>query len=141
MDLERLQSSFAQVFGELLPALISALVVLFAGYLLAKVVERLMLRLLRRLRLNAMLERGGVMDAVERSGNTVDAQPIRALVRSMIHANSVAIASAIGMDAASTTNVFSRTIPMPGSCHTSANALRSSRPSVIKTEINVDTSG
>jgi L-lactate permease len=40
VDLERLQSSFAQVFGELLPALISALVVLFAGYLLAKVVER-----------------------------------------------------------------------------------------------------
>ena len=32
---ERLQTSFAQVFGELVPALIGALVILFAGYLLA----------------------------------------------------------------------------------------------------------
>jgi hypothetical protein len=76
VDLERLRTSFAQVFGELLPALIGALVVLFAGYLLAKVVERLTLRMLRRVRLNTMLERGGVMDAVERSGTHFDASRV-----------------------------------------------------------------
>jgi hypothetical protein len=31
----RLQGSFAQVFGQTLPALLGALVILFAGYLLA----------------------------------------------------------------------------------------------------------
>ena len=38
---DRLQTSFAQVFGQTLPALIGALVILFAGYLLAKVLEKL----------------------------------------------------------------------------------------------------
>ena len=49
--LERLQSSFAQ-FAEFVPALFGALIILFAGYLLAKLIER-----------------GGVMQAVERSGS------------------------------------------------------------------------
>src|SRR5215216_239251 len=65
---ERLQSSFSQVFGELLPALGGAVVILFAGYLLAKVLEKLTERFLRRIRFNRLLERGGVMAAVERSG-------------------------------------------------------------------------
>ena len=47
---DRLQSSFAQVFGELLPALGGAVVILFAGYLLAKVLEKLTERFLRRIR-------------------------------------------------------------------------------------------
>ena len=100
MDLERLQSSFAQVFGELLPALISALVVLFAGYLLAKVVERLMLRLMRRVRLNAMLERGGVMDAVERSGNSIDASRVVAALGFWLIMFAVILvaSSALGLD-------------------------------------------
>ena len=75
---ERLQGSFQQVFGELVPALLGALVILFAGYLLAKVVERLTLRLMRRIRLNSLLERGGVMDAVERSGSNFDAARVLA---------------------------------------------------------------
>jgi hypothetical protein len=66
--LERLQSSFAQ-FAEFVPALFGALIILFAGYLLAKLVERGTERLLRRMRLNYLLERGGVMQAVERSGS------------------------------------------------------------------------
>jgi hypothetical protein len=74
---ERLQSSFSQVFGELVPALLGALVILFAGYLLAKVLEKLTERFLRRIRLNRMLERGGVMQAVERSGSHLN--PIRVL--------------------------------------------------------------
>src|SRR6476620_10347466 len=74
---ERLQVSFAQVFGQTLPALIGALVILFAGYLLAKVLEKLVERGLRRIRLNHMLERGGVIQAVERSGTHVN--PTRVL--------------------------------------------------------------
>lgn len=74
---DRLQVSFAQVFGQTLPALIGALVILFAGYLLAKVLEKLVERGLRRIRLNAMLERGGVIQAVERSGTHVN--PTRVL--------------------------------------------------------------
>jgi hypothetical protein len=70
---DRLQTSFLTVFGELVPAMLGALVILFAGYLLAKLVERLINRLLRRVRLNALLEKGGVMDAVERSGSRLDA--------------------------------------------------------------------
>src|SRR5262252_1229307 len=73
----RLQSSFQQVFGQTLPALIGALVILFAGYLLAKVLQRLAERGLRRIRLNQLLERGGVTKAVERSGTHIN--PTRVL--------------------------------------------------------------
>src|SRR3954451_19802100 len=69
---DRLQTSFAQVFGQTLPALLGALVILFAGYLLAKVLEKLTDRLLRRIRLNYLLERGGITQAVERSGTHVN---------------------------------------------------------------------
>jgi hypothetical protein len=65
---DRLQSSFSEVFGELIPALLGALIIVFAGYLLAKVLEKLVDRGLRRIGLNNMLARGGVMEAVERSG-------------------------------------------------------------------------
>ena len=65
---DRLQRSFSEVFGEIIPALLGALIIVFAGYLLAKVLERLVDRGLRRIGLNNMLARGGVMEAVERSG-------------------------------------------------------------------------
>ncbi len=65
---ERLQRSFSEVFGELIPALLGALIIVFAGYLLAKVLERIVDRALRKIGLNSMLARGGVMEAVERSG-------------------------------------------------------------------------
>src|SRR3954452_12264354 len=74
---DRLQTSFSQVFGQTLPALLGALVILFAGYLLAKVLEKLTERGLRRIRLNQMLERVGVTQAVERSGTHVN--PTRVL--------------------------------------------------------------
>jgi uncharacterized oligopeptide transporter (OPT) family protein len=57
--------------------LIGALVILFAGYLLAKVLEKLVERGLRRIRLNHLLERGGVIQAVERSGTHLN--PTRVL--------------------------------------------------------------
>lgn len=69
---DRLQRSMSQVFGQTLPALLGALIILFAGYLLAKVLERLVERGLRRIRLNQLLERGGVTQAVERSGTHVN---------------------------------------------------------------------
>lgn len=65
---QRLQESFAQL-GEIVPALSGALIILFAGYLLAKLLEKGIERILRRLRLNNLLERGGVMEAVERTGS------------------------------------------------------------------------
>jgi hypothetical protein len=65
---DRMRTSFAE-FAEVVPALIGALVILFAGYLLARLVEKGVDRLLRRIRLNQALERGGVMQAVERSGS------------------------------------------------------------------------
>src|ERR1043165_2647777 len=74
---DRLQLSVAQVFGQTLPALIGALVILFAGYLLAKVLEKLVERGLRRIRLNHLLARGGVIQAVERSGTHIN--PTRVL--------------------------------------------------------------
>ncbi|HEX6022358.1 MAG TPA: hypothetical protein VFZ00_10210, partial [Solirubrobacter sp.] len=74
---DRIQTSFTQVFGDLLPALLGALVILFAGYLLAKIVERLVDRFLRRIHFNRLLERGGVLQAVERSGAHFN--PIRVL--------------------------------------------------------------
>lgn len=64
---ERLRESFLQVF-QYVPLLLGALVILFAGYLLAKLLERVTDRLLTRVGLNRWLERGGVMDAVERTG-------------------------------------------------------------------------
>ncbi|HJQ21721.1 MAG TPA: hypothetical protein VJ867_15335 [Gemmatimonadaceae bacterium] len=69
---DRLQSSFSEVFGELIPALLGALIIVFAGYLLAKVLERVVERFLKRAGINRLLERGGVMQAVERSGAHID---------------------------------------------------------------------
>lgn len=104
---ERLQTSFAQVFGDLLPAMLLSLLLLFAGYLLAKVVEKLVLRAMRRIGLNRMLERGGVMDAVERTGTQLDAGRVLAgLVFWLImFAVILFAATALGLDELA--NVFS----------------------------------
>jgi hypothetical protein len=69
---ERLQASFTEVFGGLIPALFGALIIVFAGYLVAKLLERAVDGVLRRIGLNSMLARGGVMEAVERSGAHVN---------------------------------------------------------------------
>jgi hypothetical protein len=73
---DRLRGSVLRVV-EYIPALFGALIILFAGYLLARVVERAVDRLLRRIRFDALLERGGVMEVVERSGSHVN--PIRVI--------------------------------------------------------------
>jgi hypothetical protein len=107
---DRLQASFSQVFGDYVPAMLGALVILFAGYLLAKVLEKLTERFLRRIRLNRMLERGGVMQAVERSGAHLN--PIRVLANLVFWLVMFAVilvaANALGLD--SLASVFSELV-------------------------------
>ena len=61
---ERLQQSLTLLW-EYLPALLGAGVVLLLGYILAKLAQKGIARLLRRLQLNEWLRRGGVMSAVD----------------------------------------------------------------------------
>jgi hypothetical protein len=65
---DRLQVSLTQI-GDYVPRFVAALLLIFAGYLVARVLERWTERLLRKIRFNRILEAGGVMDAVERSGS------------------------------------------------------------------------
>lgn len=67
----RLEQSVT-VIAEFVPALFGALVILFAGYLLAKVVEKGSYRLLLRVGFNQLMTRGGVMEAVARSGMPIN---------------------------------------------------------------------
>ncbi len=71
---ERLRLSFEQIAG-FVPALLGALVILFAGYLVARLIEKGIEWFLRLIRFNVFLERGGVMEAVERSGQHLN--PVR----------------------------------------------------------------
>jgi hypothetical protein len=64
---DRLQASIAQLW-DLIPGFFGAAVVLIAGYLLAKAVQKGALRVLRRVHLNEVLRKGGVMHAADRSG-------------------------------------------------------------------------
>jgi hypothetical protein len=102
---QRLEQSFS-LLGEFVPALFGALVILFAGYLVAKVVEKGTARLLRRLRFNQLLERGGVLQAVERSGSHLNPAKVIAnlLFWVVMFAVLLIAASAIGLD--SLANVF-----------------------------------
>ena len=97
--LERLQESFLQL-ADIIPALLGALVILFAGYLLAKLVEKGIERLLLRIRLNALLERGGVMDAVERSGTHFNPTQVvgKTFFWIMMFAVIIVAANALGME-------------------------------------------
>ena len=107
---DRLQSSFAQLFGDILPALLGALVMLFAGYLLAKVLEKLVERFLRRIRLNRMLERGGVMQAVERSGSHLNPTRVLANLVFWLVMFAVILIAATTLGFESLANVFSELV-------------------------------
>ncbi|HEX7939919.1 MAG TPA: hypothetical protein VF483_13105 [Gemmatimonadaceae bacterium] len=74
---ERLQNSFGDVFGDLLPKMLLALGAIAVGFVVAKLIERLVDGLLRKIGLNKMLDRGGVLQAMERSGARVN--PTRVL--------------------------------------------------------------
>jgi len=97
--LERLQESFAQL-ADIVPALLGALVILFAGYLLAKVAEKGIERFLLRVRLNTVLERGGVREVVERSGTHFN--PTRVVGKTffwiVMFAVIIVAATALGME-------------------------------------------
>jgi hypothetical protein len=97
--LDRLRESFSQL-ADIVPALLGALVILFAGYLLAKLVEKGTERLLHRLKLNTMLERGGVMEAVERAGSHFN--PTRVVGKTsfwiVMFAVLIVAANALGME-------------------------------------------
>jgi hypothetical protein len=106
---ERLRYSFEQIY-RYIPALLGALVILFAGYLIARLLERGTERLLRRIHFNRFLERGGVMQAVERSGTHLN--PTR-VISSIIFWTAMfvvllIVATALGLE--SLANVFSELV-------------------------------
>jgi mechanosensitive ion channel-like protein len=72
--LDALTTSFEEL-RNFVPALFFSLVILFAGYLLAKLLQKGTDRILRRMRFHQFLERGGVMHVVERTGSSVN--PVR----------------------------------------------------------------
>lgn len=106
---DRLRVSFLQIV-DFIPALLGAVIILLAGYLLAKVVEKLVFRALRRIKLNQMLERGGVMEAVERSGSHLDpTRVVSALVFWFIMFAVILLAgNALGLE--SLANVFTELV-------------------------------
>ncbi|MEQ1690993.1 MAG: hypothetical protein ABMA00_06900 [Gemmatimonas sp.] len=106
---ERLEHSFAML-GEFVPALLGALFILVGGYLLAKGIEKGAQRILRRVKLNELLERGGVMQAVERSGSHLNPAKVIAnlLFWFVMFAVLLVAANAIGLD--SLANVFSELV-------------------------------
>lgn len=74
--LERLRDSLTRMW-EYVPALFGATVVLVAGYVLARLAQRAVLRLLRRVHLNEALQRGGVSAPLDPYG--VPLTPTRVL--------------------------------------------------------------
>ncbi len=74
--LERLQAGFNQL-AAILPAFFGALLILVAGYFIARVIERVTDRVLKRLNFNKMADAGGISEAVGRTGTRLD--PIHAV--------------------------------------------------------------
>jgi hypothetical protein len=106
---ERLQGSFEQLYGYV-PALFGALVILFAGYLLARLLEKGTDRLMRKLHLNQILERGGVMQAVERSGTRVNPTRVAGSLVFWFVMFAVMLIAANALGLQSLANVFSELV-------------------------------
>ncbi len=106
---DRLQDSFDQIY-RYVPALLGALVILFAGYLLARLLEKATDRLMRRIRLNDMLERGGVMQAVLRSGSHVNPTRVAATLVFWFVMFTVMLIAANALGLQSLANVFSELV-------------------------------
>ena len=106
---DRLRDTFAQL-ADVVPAMLGALIILFAGYLLAKLIEQGTERLLHRIRLNQALERGGVMEAVERGASHFN--PVKVIGKTlfwiMMFAVIMVAATALGME--SLTAVFTELV-------------------------------
>ncbi len=106
---ERLQGSLTQLW-DFVPGLFGAAVVLIAGYLLAKAVQKGALRLLRRVHLNEVLRKGGVMQAVDRPGTHFNPTRVVASVLFWLVMFTVMLvaANALGLD--SLAQVFSELV-------------------------------
>lgn len=107
--MERLQLSLAEL-GEFIPALFGALVILFAGYLLAKLVQKGSDRFLRRMKLNDVLARGGLVQAMERTGHHLNPSRVIAnlLFWFVMFAVMLVAANALGLE--SLASVFSELV-------------------------------
>ncbi|MEP6832282.1 MAG: hypothetical protein ABJB74_02765 [Gemmatimonas sp.] len=103
---ERIAGSF-KLLGEFIPALFASLLLLFVGYIVAKYAEKGVYKLLRKVQLNSLLERGGVMHAVDRSGSHLNPAKVVAkfVFWIVMFAALLIAANAIGLD--SLANVFS----------------------------------
>jgi hypothetical protein len=66
--LERLQASFAQL-AEIVPSLLGAIGIIFVGYLVARLASRLFTALLKVVKFNELMLRGGVTRALDRGGH------------------------------------------------------------------------
>jgi hypothetical protein len=106
---DRLQDSFVQL-GNFIPALLGALVILFAGYLLAKIIEKGIDRFLRKVRFNQALERGGVMQAVERSGSHLNPTRVVAGLFFWLVMFAVLVVATQALGLESLANVFSELV-------------------------------
>jgi Conserved TM helix len=106
---DRLQESFAQLY-RYVPALFGAMVILFAGYLLARLFEKGAERVLRRIKFNQLLERGGVMDAVERAGSHLNPTRIAASIIFWFVMFTVMLVAANALGLQSLANVFSELV-------------------------------
>lgn len=69
--IERLRAGFDQL-GAILPSFFGALLILVAGYFIARILERWTDVLLKRLNFNKMAEAGGISEAVGRTGTRLD---------------------------------------------------------------------
>jgi hypothetical protein len=107
--LDRLQSSLAQLW-EFVPAFVGAAAVLIAGYLFAKLAQKGSARLMRRVHLNDVLRKGGVMHAVDRSGTHFNpARVVATLVFWLVMFTVMLVAAnALGLD--SLARVFSELV-------------------------------
>jgi len=105
----RLQDSFNQLYLYI-PALLGALVILFAGYLLARLLGKGTERLLRRVHFNRLLERGGVMQAVERSGSHINPTRVAANIIFWFIMFAVIMVAANALGLQSLANVFSELV-------------------------------
>jgi hypothetical protein len=107
--LDRLRASLTQLW-EFVPALAGAAALLLAGYLLAKLAERGVARLMRRVHLNDVLRRGGVIQAVDRTGTHFNpARVLATLVFWLVMFTVMLIsANALGLD--SLARVFSELV-------------------------------
>lgn len=96
---QRIEQSFSLLY-DFVPALFAALFLLFVGYILAKACEKGAYKLLRRMHFNSLLERGGVMHAVDRSGSHLNPAKVIAkfLFWIVMFAALLFAASAIGLD-------------------------------------------